>query len=369
MFTGLEVDVLSLGDADCIIVTQWNGGFPHRILIDGGCASDAGAILEFLRQRSYSNFWAVLCTHLHNDHASGLIKLVRSNSISFSKGLMHDITKHVSAESLRRASAADDGVKQVVESTKELAGAFASRGITPLEPFAGMAIAAWPETSVLGPSLSFYRETIEEFTKVEVPVPTPTFAPSPLWRAAGMSLGGNPTLASLSALGRISSPGSIAPLPPLTGTLSKSSVKKNPKTQPYNNTSTILGIKLGAAKILLTGDAGSDALSHIGPEWHDLTYLGVPHHGSDGNLSRFDIERFRPKFAGISAKGDSCHPDRAIVSGLVKVGAKVGSTHEHGHLWFYTGIVPARKDYGQIEGLKGTGSPEPITPWLPRIGK
>jgi beta-lactamase superfamily II metal-dependent hydrolase len=92
--------------------------------------------------------------------------------------------------------------------------------------------------------------------------------------------------------------------------------------------------------------------------------MGVPHHGSDGNLSQGDIERFCPEFAVISARGDSSHPSRAIVSGLVKVGAKVASTHRSGNLWFWSGSVPYRADYGAVELLKGTGEPEAVIDWV-----
>jgi len=370
MFDGIEVDVLSLGDADCVIVTKWYEGSPIRILIDGGCGKDAGVILDFLRSRGYTYFWAILCSHLHNDHASGLIELVRSSAIAFSNGWMHDIAKHVSAETLRRASAADDGVKQVVETTKELAAAFASRGITPLEPFAGMSISAIHNMTVLGPSLPLYNKVIGEFTKVDAPAPALSFPipsrPSPLWNAIALS---SPT--PLSALAGIGVPSSnhlasllgSAPLVPLAGVLEESSVKKNPKTQPYNNTSVILGANFNGMRFLFPADAGTEALSHVGPEWNHLAYMGVPHHASDGNLSQRDIERFCPQIAAISAKGDSSHPSRKIVSGLVKVGTKVASTHKSGNLWFWSGSVPARTGYSSIDWLTGTGSPEPID-WL-----
>jgi len=367
MFNGIEVDVLSLGDADCVIVTKWHEGLPYRILIDGGCGKDAGVILDFLRHLGYTYFWAILCSHLHNDHASGLIKLVRSSSINFSNGWMHDITKHVSADALRRASASDDGVKQVAETTKELAAAFASRGITPLEPFAGMSVAALPDMAVVGPSMAFYKRVIGEFTKVDAPAPMPLIArpsaPSPLWTAIALS-----TPVPLSGLAGIAAPSSsnlaslLGPVP-LAGVLEKSTVKKNPKTQPYNNTSVILGVNFNGAKLLFPADAGSEALAYVPAAWNHLSYMGVPHHASDGNLSQKDIERFCPKIAFISAKGDSSHPSRAIVSGLVKVGTKVASTHKSGNLWFWSGTVPARTGYKSIEWLTGTGEPEPID-WL-----
>jgi beta-lactamase superfamily II metal-dependent hydrolase len=379
MFHGIEVDVLSLGDADCTVVTKWENGTPHRILIDGGSGVDAETIIDFLLSRRYTYFWAVICTHLHNDHARGLIKLLRNRAITFSNGWMHDITKHVSAEALRRASLACDGVKEVIETTKELAAAFASRNVTPMQPFAGMGIAAWPEVTVLGPSLPFYKKVIGEFTEVEVPAPRPVAVP-PLWTAAALALGAaipNPpglsgiaanqpprftSLASLIPQSPSSYNPTFPPLP-LTGALGKSSVKKNPTTQPYNNTSVILGVNHIGGRLLFTADAGSEALASVPPQWNHLLYMSVPHHGSDGNLSQRDIERFCPQFATISAKGDSSHPSRAIVSGLVKVGAKVASTHKSGNLQFSSGVVPPRGDYSSAELLKGTGEPEPIADW------
>src|SRR2546427_11384575 len=82
MFDGIEIDMLSLGDADCIVVTQWANGFPHRVLIDGGGGTDVPIVREFLRRRNFTSFWAVVCTHLHRDHARGLIKLVEDKSIT-----------------------------------------------------------------------------------------------------------------------------------------------------------------------------------------------------------------------------------------------------------------------------------------------
>ena len=43
-FNGREIDMLSLGDADSILVTGWYGTSAWRALIDGGRASDAKAV-------------------------------------------------------------------------------------------------------------------------------------------------------------------------------------------------------------------------------------------------------------------------------------------------------------------------------------
>ncbi len=382
MYSGIEVDVLALGDADCIIVTQWvystqgRYSFPHRVLIDGGSGADAEYVIDFLLSRGYTDFWAAVCTHPHIDHARGLIKVVQNRSITIHNGWMPDIRNHVRVETLRRASAADDGVKEVVETTEELARAFASRNIIPQEPFEGISIAFWPSMTVLGPSLPFYARVVEEFTKIEVLPPVPVPWP---WSSSTSGLGAD-ALRSVLGLEAIPPPARYTSLstlisaPPspgnfvlsflsLAGALSRSTVQENPTTQPFNNTSVILGVMFNGRRLLFTGDAGSEALGQIPAEWNHLLYMGVPHHGSDGNLSQQDNERFWPEFAVISARGDSSHPSRAIVSGLAKVGTTVCSTHKSGHLWFWSGSVPYRADYGPAEPLKGTGGPEPVLDW------
>lgn len=115
-YNGFEIDMLSLGDADCIVVTEWNPSFgPCRVLIDGGSGGDADRVKDFLLARGYTNFWAVICTHPHEDHAGGLIKVVQDFRFTFTNAWMHDIRNHVAANDLKRASSGSsseaEGVK------------------------------------------------------------------------------------------------------------------------------------------------------------------------------------------------------------------------------------------------------------------
>src|SRR4051812_35987761 len=50
-FHGIEVDMLNLEDADCILVTGWNFGVVQRILIDGGNRCNAPMVKAFLARR------------------------------------------------------------------------------------------------------------------------------------------------------------------------------------------------------------------------------------------------------------------------------------------------------------------------------
>lgn len=365
MVYGLEVDMLNLGDADCIVVTQWTSTCACRVLIDGGSGCDFEVVRDFLLSRNYTDFYAVVCTHLHDDHAGGLIKLVQDKSFGIATGWMHDIRRHLSPDALRRAGSGSSGqaqnVRQVVENTKELADAFISRRIVPVEPFAGRTISYIPSLAVLSPDERFYKTTLEEFTRVDVPIP------SPVSSAAASVLAGL-TLVPPYGLPLPTPPEPLFPWPLpstspntdlsalLAGVLGNSSVKEDPSTQPFNNTSAIVGGLLnGDRRLLFTGDAGSDALDQVSPDWKNLTWMQVPHHGSDGNLSQENIERFCPRFAYISAKGNTDHPSRAIVNGLIKIGAQVASTQK-GNLWFGLGNATAPPGYGPLVLFKGTAA-------------
>lgn len=355
MYSGIEVDMLSLGDADSIIVTQYVSGIPHRILIDGGQESSAEVVLDFMRNRDATDFDSAVCTHAHKDHARGLIKIVQDKRITIHTAHLNDIRYYITPDKLRRASGSD-GVKEVVETTKELSAALAARNVPIYRGLAGDHVQTWPKATVLGPSLDFYTSTLEEFTKVDLPIPAPFSSLASIM--AGEA-------GSTSGLSGLRAPYANAFLARdrwslVAGALSTSSVKEEPKTQPFNNTSMILGVEFEGSRFLFTADAGSDALDRIPPEWSNLAWMQVPHHGSDGNLSQTNIERFCPKFAYISACGDSSHPSRAVVNGLIKVGGQVCSTHRNGHMWFRIGTVPPRVGYSEMQWEKATGDQKPI---------
>jgi hypothetical protein len=223
---------------------------------------------------------------------------------------------------------------------------------------------------VLGPTRDFYKRAIEELTSEDVP----NLASLYLRALESSPLAGPSTSLANLMLGlgspRPAFPAVIAPPVPLTGLLKESSVKTNPTTQPFNNTSTIMGIVLNSRRFLFTADAGSEALDSIPADWRSVLWMQVPHHGSDGNLSQTNIERFCPKVAYISARGSVDHPNRAIVNGLIKAGATVCSTHKvaPGHLRYAVGSVPPlQPGYGPAFVLKGTSNRLPPSLALPHL--
>lgn len=372
IWNGLEIEMLSVGDADSILVTRWINNKPWYVLVDGGKPVDANAIIEFLQFRQATDLFAVVCSHLHKDHAGGLISIIRHPSITLRNGWMHDITDHFSDDVLRRASTGSSsdaqGVREVIERTKDLRDAFYSKGILPQEPFAGSVIL--PGTlEVLGPSKVYYERVIREFAKITTPS-YPTLAALGLAYTKQTTVPGtsgllNPLLFQPSPAPRLSA---LAAL--MSGTLGNAAIQENPKTQPFNNTSVIMGGNYGNYSMLFTADAGTEALEQVDAKRRTGVYWAqIPHHGSDGNSSKRVIELLCPTVAYISACGDDTHPDSAVVSALVKVGAKVFSTHDPagngqpGNLQQWFGEVPQRLGYSPAVSLKGRGSPQPMVNW------
>ncbi|HWX55322.1 MAG TPA: MBL fold metallo-hydrolase [Verrucomicrobiae bacterium] len=370
MFDGFEVDVLSLGDADCILVSEWRGYAVRRLLIDGGRKSDFPVVRAFLRQRNVTSLDDVLCSHLHNDHAAGLIELLKDHSIAVGSGWMHSIRSHCDAGQLRRTANGSsndaEGVREVVENTDRLLSAFTARGITPTEPFTGSAPA------ILGPSQAYYKNVIAEFIKAgtaAMAMPQPGFGQLGLL-AALVGAGSNRQAGTIpfrlpSNMPNSSEYGALSRLmlgaPPITGPLARSAVQENPSTQPFNNTSVIIGLQFKGKKFLFTADAGCESLRQVALGWEDIYCLQVPHHGSEGNLSKDLIARFRPQIAFVSACGDQSHPSSAVKTALITVNAKVFSTHypSPAHKWFWLGDVPARSDYIPATAMRGSAG----LPW------
>ena len=85
MYNGLEIDMLSLGNADCILVSYWSGLSVQRVLIDGGNKGDAATVRAFLRDLKVETIDDVLSTHHHDDHSGGLIELLSDETLKFGK--------------------------------------------------------------------------------------------------------------------------------------------------------------------------------------------------------------------------------------------------------------------------------------------
>jgi beta-lactamase superfamily II metal-dependent hydrolase len=335
-YNGLEVDMLSVGDADSILVTRWTNGVPTRVLIDGGNKSSASTVKFFLLARRIRYVDHIICTHPHDDHAVGLIEFVTDKRFDFGMFWMHLPWKHVNLQSLdealRRTSARriSNIINESLERSRNLAKAVWRRKQYIYQPFAGREI---DFLTVCGPSEQLYGTLVSEFEDAD----RLAEFESDLARHDHTVLMEN-IRRSLNA--SASEDGALGAEP----------------TEPENDSSVILATKFSSDVFVFTSDAGLPALYAAAKNYPSLgscCWMQIPHHGSRRNINEDLIEFFHPKVAFVSASGTKKHPRRKVVNAFQDVGTGVFSTHYpvSGHLWYHVGFVPHRADYGRAVSL------------------
>lgn len=329
-WNGLEVDMLSVGDADAILVTRWVNGAAARVLIDGGNKGSASTVKSFLITRRIQYLDHIVCTHPHDDHAAGLIDLVGDRRFEFGKFWMHLPWMHVDLrtveEALQKTSARRIAkiINESLETSGDLANTVWRRKQYIYEPFAGADVGF---LKVCGPSSSFYKSLVCEF--------------SDMARLAEFE-------GQLTARDRRIRMEMINSL--FSETASDDGELGAEPTEPENDSSAILATTFGSDVFVFTSDAGLPGLyaaARAYPSLQSCYWMQIPHHGSRRNVNEEIIKFFAPQVAFVSAAGTDKHPRKKVVNAFEAVGTTVFSTHypRHTHLWQYVGFVPSRPDY------------------------
>lgn len=332
-YDGIEIDMLALGNADSILVTQWHGMSCTRVLVDGGNRGSFDTVRAFLRGLSITHLDHVVCTHPHDDHAGGLVPLVQDRSLTIGRVWCHMAQNHVRMALVEAALRNTSGLKRAriitesLQTAANLVSNAGARSIPVSEPFAGASIGP---LTVVGPSTAYYGELVSQFGDVDAIRSTEHLVTTaPTHAKAGLLL---ETLA-----------------------LTSESLDDNPQTQPENNSSAILGMSHSSEIHLLTGDAGAQALACAAEAYNlaNCHWMQIPHHGSRRNITQELIEHFNPTVAFVSAKGSVKHPRRAVVNAFKKNGCRVYSTHypNETSLWHHRGSVPHRDGYSTATAL------------------
>ncbi len=321
-FNGLEIDMLSLKNADCILVSRWDNGSVQRILIDGGEQSSWPTVRSFLSKNSITRLDHVVCSHSHDDHAAGLVELLKDRAFTIDRLWTHLHINHIDYDSVisqaRRYSKLKEA-KIITESLRthiSLVQAALERKIPISQPFTGENIGC---LTVCGPSPEYYRDIMSQFCSESYYSSKNTMAAQ------------------------------ILELLEERVDESSDSLLDSPVTDPLNNTSTILATKINGDVYVFTADAGAEALAAAlcAYEIAPCKWMQIPHHGSRRNITQGLIEEFSPKSAFVSAEGSQKHPRRAVVNAFKNAGAKVYSTHypNGGHLRQHGGTIPERAGY------------------------
>ena len=328
----IEIDFVEAGDkgsGDAIAIRHCLGNRIGTYVVDGGYSEDGQKLLDHF-QKYYGNpqfIDHVVLTHPDADHASGLETVLtncRVGCLWMNRPWLHIEELMPKFERYQDRDGLIARLKRDFPKAAELEQIANGRGIEIRDAFRGVNIGAF---TVLSPSKSTYLDLVVESDKTPVP------------KASVVAKRDSTT--TTSNWGEENLKGDIE------------------GTSAENETSVVLFANLCGNTMLLTGDAGTralteayEALSEFGQATHELNWFQAPHHGSRRNLSS-DLLDFwlGPKLQGkteipnshaiISANtNDPEHPKKAVIRALIHRGRRVVQTN--GILHVFSREAPTR---------------------------
>lgn len=327
---GYEIDFLPVGnsgpggDAIAMRLGDLQSGDRDKqfvVVVDGGYTTSGYKLVEHIRDHyDTSVVDLVISTHLDRDHIQGLSVVL--TELQVRELWMHEPTT-AQTEEIYRALAEASGsraeeltvITASLRDSQDLAGLARDRGIEIVAPYTGQS-AFSGAVAVIGPTEDYYNSLV------------------PLYREYRPKQSLASMMASALEMKSGTAPGE---------TLEHETLEENVTTGPENNSSVITLIRDDDRSILLTGDAGKDALNgaadrldEVGFEWSSLHAMQVPHHGSRNNVTPSVLNRYlgepvqeaRTRYAYISCspKGGVHHPAKRVTNAFFRRGCKVYKT-------------------------------------------
>ena len=324
------LDVESKKSGDAIPLRYSISGVTRIHITDGGFQDTGDKIVEHINNYydNPSKIDAVIVSHPDGDHAGGLRKILEEFVVSelwmlrpwlYASELISRFARFRNVQNLARR------LKEVYPNIAELEKIAVARGIPIYEPFLGARIG---EFIVLAPTKERYLDLVVESEK------TPEAVKEFLQSLSRQSLTFLERVASF-----VRSDWGVEIFSP-------------EETSPENEMSVIQFAYLCQEKVLLTADAGREALTEAANILESAGLLPgidkfqVPHHGSRRNVSTEILDRWlggrltvKPQegtgdFTAIisASKQDKNHPRKSVVRACIHRGARVISTSEGGDL-------------------------------------
>lgn len=339
-----EIDFLPVGDGERsgdAIAMRWQQPDGYCIaVIDGGTKESGEHIVEHVRTVYGARLInLVINTHPDQDHASGLSVVLEKMPV---QGFwMHrpwaypNEIKHLFANGRFTTAGLSGRIKDALDSAYRLEELAVSKGVPIVEPFQGQ----WAgPLLVLSPPRDAYLQLIPHFANTpEAKYPMPGF---------------------LSGIVQAAMTGAAA----MAESWGVETLREDGTTSAQNETSVVLYGRFNGIGILLTGDAGQQALCNAalyaysqGIRLDQCWVYQVPHHGSRRNVSptvlngilghRKPVPQEPTRFAVVSVSaGCTTHPRKAVANAFRRRGVAVVVTK--GALrQFYSGYPP-RAGYG-----------------------
>ncbi len=313
----INIELIQAAQGDCIWI-EYGADVDslHRILIDGGTSGTYKHLKNRIENLSPDErlFDLLVITHIDADHIAGILKLIENNDLDISfSDIWFNGYKHLGKSRIRGVVQgellSDYLEKPSINWNKAFSGQAAcvdkSKKSSPLELPGGMKLTLLSPTEEALANLKprwkkeaekaglFPDQRIEDKEDIDTrPIESRSFAPAVL---------------------------------PDVDTLAKAPFE--PDASLTNGSSIAFLAEYDGKKMLFTGDAyASTLLDSIqkylpGCEPLYLNLFKIPHHGSEGNITKKLLERIRCSTYLISANGAyHKHPDEIAIARIIKYG-------------------------------------------------
>jgi beta-lactamase superfamily II metal-dependent hydrolase len=326
-----EIDMLPIGDkksGDALCVRYGNPQIGYSVLvIDGGYSDNAQSIIQhvetFYGTRHIDH---MILTHADNDHASGLIEVLRHFTVGtlwmncpwlYAAETLHKFHKNYTLEGLI------DEIRSKHDSLVTLEKVATAKRTPVLPAFQGQVIGP---LTVLAPSRQRYIELLPDLDR------TPT------------SYGD----AATAGLGGILGEAVRAAIRFIRETWTGETLSNNPEpTSASNETSLVQLMEHDGRRMLFTSDVGPKGLTEAATYANNLGKMGsldwvqVPHHGSRRNVTPQTLDWWlgtplpdEGTVRGVAfcsaAVNDKEHPRKKVENGFRRRGYPVHTTHGMG---------------------------------------
>lgn len=360
---GMEIEFFPVGEGstagDAITLRYSDGYGGYRIIvIDGGTDASGEAIVNHIKT-VYGTMIVhdVVSTHPDTDHSCGLRTVLRELFVErlWVHGLWSHAPEilHLFSDQRWTAAGLEKAIRSRYPVISELVHLAEAQGTTIKEPFAGERIGP---LVVLTPRRDIYQYLVPQFRKtpdadveflkaIKIWLDTPKsgFLPGLLERAGELVENW------------------------VTESWYGERLKDGGVTAAENEASTVLLGDFGSARILLTGDAGINALNWACENadlfdlpMQPLDLIQVPHHGSRRNVSPQILDRLlgpiveEGRSRGTTAvasvpKDDTKHPRKMVTNAFLRRGVVVSVTQ--GRKLRLHDNMPARMNEVQLNVL------------------
>lgn len=282
---GYELDFLPVGEeskgGDAIAIRYGNltGTRSEQtvIVVDGGYLDSGEALVEHIRNHFQTDYVdIVVSTHPDRDHIKGLEVVLRKLGVGqlwMHRPAAHDETVAASRFSVNKAAVLGETLAKSLNDSDSLLAIATELGVPIVEPFTGLS-SDDGALLVLGPDESYYEELLRQMR--------------------GTSSGQTLAMALSKAFRAVQEAVfDMVPEGTWLETLTETS-----DVSPSNNSSVVLSLVVGDDAILLTGDAGAEALHRVvdqldarGISAGFYDFVQIPHHGSRHNVTPSLLDR------------------------------------------------------------------------------